>query len=104
MRTAGREVGANAATECKVVTAVAFIAVGVILDNERTGAANEEQPHHFAPVVGVEALLKSSKTGKRCVRIFQAELGFADFFKHVIGTNADVFLFVNEKAKLIRQV
>src|SRR5438876_631093 len=104
MRTASREVSTNSTAERKVITPVAFITLGIILDDERTSAANKEQSHHFAPVVGVEALFESGKTGEWRVRVLQAELGFADFFQHVLGTNPDIFLLVNEEPKLIRQV
>ena len=104
MRTASREVRANTAAKRKVITSIALISFSVVLDNERTSAANKKQSHHFAPVVGVEALFESGKTGERCVRVLQAEFGLADLFQHVLGTNPDVFLLIDEKAKLIREV
>ena len=58
VRLAIGKVSANAIRQGQVVTSIAFVALRVVRDDERTSATHEEETHYFAPVVGISALFE----------------------------------------------
>ena len=82
----------------------AVVGFRVVFDDERPCAADKEETHDIAPVVGVRALLECGDGSQGGVRVLQGELGLTDFVKEHFGANTDVVLFIEEEAELRAEI
>ena len=98
-----REVRARAVLEGQVAAAVGRVRGGVVFLHEAARAADEEQAHQVAPVVGVLRLLEGGQRPHR--RLVAAhELRLAHLPQQAFGADADVGALGHEQAQLARQV
>ena len=79
------------------------VAERVVLLDERPGPAHQEQPHELAPVVRVPALLEGGeRTRLDLVPPLKGRL--AHLSENRLGTNAEVAVWRDEEAELVREV
>lgn len=96
-----REVGARAILEGEEPSARGLVGGGIVVLNEAPRPADHVEPHQFAPVVGVIALLERGKGTDRTLMTAD-ELGLTQLSQQPLGTNAQVLVFGHEQAELAR--
>ena len=79
------------------------VGLGVVLLDEAAGAADEEEAHEFAPVVGIVAFLEGCE-GADAALVAAQELGFAQLAQVLLRADAQVLLLQDEQAELVGQV
>ena len=104
-RDAVREVVAGAVLHLQVLASVALVGQGIVLLDERAGAANEIQLHQVAPVIGENALLERLDRSERNVAVLDGELLFPSRGLDLLfGTDAEVEIGIDEKLQLVGEV
>ena len=98
-----RKIGTSPVRELQVFTIALRIEFGVVLLDETACAANEVQAHKVTPVVRVFALLKGGERSHRALMTAN-EFRLAQFAQEFFRADSDVLLFVDEQAKLIREI
>ena len=105
LRDAVREVVAGSVLHLQVLAPVVLVGQGIVLLDERAGAANEIQLHQVAPVVGIKALLERLDRSERDVAVLDGELLFPALGLDLLfGTNAEVKIWIDEKLQLVGEV
>ena len=98
------EIGFVSVLELQILAAIAWVSLGIVLFDESTSAAHQEQLHQFLPVLLTFASLKSFDASNEVLVPF-VEFPFTAQLSD-IGFRADtqVGIIIKEQTKLVAQI